>query len=90
LFIYICWYFIAIEEASRHWFGHHNAEAMLSTLQPLHYMLEQGPQTLHEVHFQQTYGRELLDAHEWCEKYSKSKNVSYLDKAWALLSACFR
>ena len=38
-----------LEEASRMYFGEHNVDAMLTTLQPLHAMLDKGPETLREV-----------------------------------------
>ena len=47
----------ALEEASRLYFGESNVEAMLSTLLPLHEMMEaQGPTTLKEIAFVQVRG----------------------------------
>ena len=44
----------ALEEASRQYFGESNVEAMLSTLLPLHQMMEaNGPVTLKEIAFVQ-------------------------------------
>lgn len=40
-----------LEEASRLWFGDRNVKGMFETLEPLHQMLEKGPQTLKEVSF---------------------------------------
>lgn len=45
---------------------------MLETLEPLHAMLERGPQTLKETSFNQAYGRDLMDAQEWCQRYKVS------------------
>ena len=42
-----------LEEASRLYFGEHNVRLMLNTLEPLHTMLEKGPQTMKEVSFNQ-------------------------------------
>lgn len=42
-----------LEEASRLYFGDRNVKAMLDTLEPLHAMLERGPQTLKETSFNQ-------------------------------------
>jgi FKBP12-rapamycin complex-associated protein len=42
---------------------------MFDTLEPLHAMLERGPQTLKEISFTQAYGRDLTDALEWCHQY---------------------
>lgn len=58
-----------LEEASRLYFGEHNVKGMLDTLEPLHAMLERGPQTLKETSFNQAYGRDLMDAQEWCQRY---------------------
>jgi FKBP12-rapamycin complex-associated protein len=42
-----------LEEASRLYFGERNIAGMLAKLEPLHAMLEKGPQTLKETSFQQ-------------------------------------
>ena len=52
---------------------------MLATLLPLHEMMERaGPTTLKEVAFVQAYGRELAEAHEWCQKYRESRKEAEL------------
>jgi FKBP12-rapamycin complex-associated protein len=79
-----------IEEASRFWFGQKNAEGMLATLAPLHAMMDKGPQTMREVAFQQGFGRPLQEAQEMTKKYVKSRNVTWLQKAWELYSDVFR
>jgi len=43
----------AWEEASRLYFGEHNVKGMYEVLEPLHAMLEKGPQTLKETSFNQ-------------------------------------
>lgn len=53
-------------------------QGMFATLEPLHAMLERGPQTLKETSFQQAYGRELLEAQDWCRRYKTSGNVRFL------------
>ena len=42
-----------LEEASRLYFGERNVKGMFSVLEPLHQMMERGPQTLNETSFQQ-------------------------------------
>ena len=42
-----------LEEASRLYFGERNVKGMFSVLDPLHQMMERGPQTLNETSFQQ-------------------------------------
>lgn len=43
----------ALEEASRLYFGEKNVKGMFEVLEPLHAMLEKGPQTLKETSFNQ-------------------------------------
>ena len=82
-----------IEEASRYWFGLKNAEGMINTLLPLHNMMSAGASTMKEVAFQQTYGRDLLEAQDLTSKYMKSKNVQHMNRAWvsncAIVSVIF-
>lgn len=58
-----------LEEASRLYFGEMNVTGMFETLEPLHAMLERGPQTLKETSFYQAYARDLNEALEWCQHY---------------------
>lgn len=55
---------------------------MFKTLEPLHTMLERGPQTLKEVSFNQTYGRDLTEAQDWCNRFkvNPKKTFNYLLK----------
>lgn len=63
---------------------------MFETLEPLHAMMERGPQTLKEMSFNQAYGRDLADAYEWCKKFKTSGNVKDLTQAWDLYYHVFR
>jgi FKBP12-rapamycin complex-associated protein len=83
-------WFDALEEASRQYFGAHNVEAMFATLAPLHEMMENGPETLREVAFQQAFGKDLSDALEWCKKFSRSGKDSDLNQAWELYYHVFK
>nr|AOZ57106.1 Serine threonine-protein kinase TOR [Saccharum hybrid cultivar R570] len=80
----------ALEEASRMYFGEHNIEGMLAVLEPLHAMLERGPETIKEDAFIQAYGHELLEAHECCSKYRATGEDAELTKAWDLYYHVFR
>ncbi|XP_020086675.1 serine/threonine-protein kinase TOR isoform X1 [Ananas comosus] len=80
----------ALEEASRLYFGEHKIDGMLATLEPLHAMLEEGPETLKETSFIQTYGRELLEARECCLKYRSTGKDAELTQAWDLYYHVFR
>lgn len=79
-----------LEEASRLYFGERNVRGMFETLEPLHAMLERGPQTLKETSFCQAYGRDLTEALEWCNHYKMSGNVRDLNQAWDLYYHVFR
>lgn len=80
----------ALEEASRLYFGQRDVEAMFLTLAPLHKILDEGPQTTADVAFMHNYGRDLKEAHEWCQRYSRTKNESDLNQAWDLYFFIFR
>jgi FKBP12-rapamycin complex-associated protein len=79
-----------LEEASKMYFTDQNIEGMFATLEPLHQILEKGPETLREVTFNQTYGRDLADALDWCRNYQKSGNNDDLNQAWDLYYQVFR
>lgn len=79
-----------LEEASRLYFGDHNIEGMFATLGPLHELLERGPETLREISFAQTFGRDLTEAREWCRQYETSRDVNDLNQAWDLYYQVFR
>ncbi|XP_060521647.1 serine/threonine-protein kinase mTor [Cylas formicarius] len=79
-----------LEEASRLFFGERNVEGMFRILEPLHAMMQRGPQTLKETSFNQAYGRDLADAHEWCQRYKISSNLRDLNQAWDLYYHVFR
>uniref|UniRef100_H2Y9G5 Serine/threonine-protein kinase TOR n=1 Tax=Ciona savignyi TaxID=51511 RepID=H2Y9G5_CIOSA len=89
-----------LEEASRLYFGERDVRAMLATLEPLHALLERGPQTLKESpstilqptlkHFYQAYGRDLQEAQDWCRKFTQSSNIKDLNQAWDLYYHVFR
>ncbi|XP_054720357.1 serine/threonine-protein kinase mTOR-like [Uloborus diversus] len=79
-----------LEEASRLYFGERNVKGMFAALEPLHAMIERGPQTLKETSFTQAYGRELAEAQECCKKYQRSGNVKDLTQAWDMYYHVFR
>jgi len=80
----------ALEEASKFWFGKRNVNGMLQVVEPLHQMMEKGPQTMREVAFQQRYGRELLEAKEWVDRFKVSGNESDLNQAWDAYCSVWR
>eukprot|EP00731_Ephydatia_muelleri_P014310 Em0008g30a len=79
-----------LEDASRLYFGEHNIPGMLKVLEPLHLRMDKGPETLKESSFNHTYGRDLLEAFEWCRKYQSTSNTRDLTQAWELYYNVFR
>ncbi|XP_030383558.1 serine/threonine-protein kinase Tor [Scaptodrosophila lebanonensis] len=80
----------ALEEASRLYFSDRNVKGMFEILEPLHAMLERGPQTLKETSFSQAYGRELTEAYEWTQRYKTSSVLLDLDRAWDIYYHVFQ
>ena len=72
------------------WTGERNIQGMLAKLEPLHAMLERGPQTLKETSFHQAYGNDLNEAKRWCSRYKMSANIRDLNQAWDLYYHVFR
>ncbi|KAJ8107642.1 hypothetical protein OPT61_g8723 [Boeremia exigua] len=79
-----------LEEASRLYFGDHNIDGMFATLAPLHAMLDKGPETLREISFIQSFGRELQEARDWCNTFRTSGEIGDLNQAWDLYYQVFR
>ncbi|EGG01362.1 uncharacterized protein MELLADRAFT_117828 [Melampsora larici-populina 98AG31] len=79
-----------LEEASRLFYGDHNIDAMFATLEPLHDMLEKGPETIRESHFAATYGHDLMEARACCRRYRERGDVNDLNQAWDLYYQVFR
>ena len=75
---------VGLEEASRLYYGDHNIEAMFGVLEPLHEMIERGPETLREMSFVQAHGRDLADARECCRRYRMYGETGDLNQAWDL------
>ncbi|KAK5135249.1 hypothetical protein LTR08_005499 [Meristemomyces frigidus] len=80
----------ALEEASRLYFGDHNINGMLATLAPLHEMLRKGPETLREISFIQSFGRDLAEAKDWCEAFKSTQEIGDLNQAWDLYYGVFK
>jgi len=79
-----------LEEASRLFFGDHKIQEMFATLDPLHQMLERGPETMREVSFNQQHGADLQQAQEWCNRYKQTQDMNNLNQAWELYYQVFR
>ncbi|CAB4055279.1 MTOR [Lepeophtheirus salmonis] len=79
-----------LEEASRMFFGDLNIQGMMAVLEPLHKMLEAGPQTLKEISFQTTYGQEITEAKKYCQRYQQCNDMRHLNHAWDIYYQVFR
>ncbi|KAG7662855.1 TOR1 [[Candida] subhashii] len=83
------WY-EGLEDASRLFFGEHNTEKMFEVLEPLHQMLQKGPETMREQAFANAFGRELADAYEWVLNFRRTKDITNLNQAWDIYYNVFR
>lgn len=79
-----------LEEASRFYFSENNTEKMIEILNQLHELLDNGPETLREISFQNAYGRDLKMAHKWIKKYQSTNDVSNINQAWDIYYGIFR
>ncbi|KDN41769.1 putative TOR1-1-phosphatidylinositol 3-kinase [Tilletiaria anomala UBC 951] len=79
-----------LEEASRLYWTEHNIDAMFATLEPLHDMLEKGPETLRETSFAQAHGRDLAEARECGRRYRQYGDINDLHQAWELYYHVFK
>lgn len=79
-----------LEEASRQYYGDGNVVAMFATLDPLHDMLEAGPETLREISFQTQFGRDLQDARDACRRFRTYGELAELNQAWDLYYQIFK
>lgn len=83
------WY-EGLEDASRQFFGEHNTDKMFATLEPLHGLLKKTPETMRELSFQNSFGRDLTDAYEWVLNFQRTKDTSNLNQAWDIYYNVFR
>ena len=75
-----------LEEASRLYFGERNVKGMFAVLEPLHAMMERGPQTMKETSFNQVaiikatfpLSRSVLVPENLQTRWSKSAQPSQL------------
>ncbi len=79
-----------LEEASRLYWTEHNIDAMFATLEPLHDLLEKGPETLRETSFAQAHGRDLAEARECGRRYRQYGDINDLNQAWELYYHVFK
>eukprot|EP01061_Rhynchopus_euleeides_P015097 TRINITY_DN25909_c0_g1_i1.p1 TRINITY_DN25909_c0_g1~~TRINITY_DN25909_c0_g1_i1.p1 ORF type:complete len:1763 (+),score=695.63 TRINITY_DN25909_c0_g1_i1:221-5290(+) len=78
-----------IEEASKQYFALKDVEGMLRALFPLHKMMQRA-ETLREVSFTQSYGRDLQEAFEWCQSYLRDGDDQHIHQAWELYYTTYK
>uniref|UniRef100_A0A6B2KZN8 non-specific serine/threonine protein kinase n=1 Tax=Arcella intermedia TaxID=1963864 RepID=A0A6B2KZN8_9EUKA len=78
-----------LEDASRHYFGDHNVEAMIERILPLQEKLKH-PETTQEYAFIQAFEKDLVKAWEYCQRYKRNGDVSNMNKAWDIYYQVFR
>nr|AWV66626.1 serine/threonine-protein kinase mTOR [Brachionus rotundiformis] len=83
------WY-ESLEEASKLHYNEKNTQGMLDILGALHTMMEKGASTSKETAFIQTYGRDLMEAKNHCDRYKISKKSIDIDQAWDRYYAVFK
>lgn len=79
-----------LEDAWRYFFVDHNIEKMFATLEPLHKTLAKGPETMREVSFHTSFGRDLHDAYEWALSFKMTNDLAHLNQAWDIYHSVFR
>lgn len=79
-----------LEDASKHYFAEHNEQAMFEVLEPLHDMIERGPETLRETSFVQSFGHELKMARDFCRRYRSTGDTNELNQAWDIYYSTFQ
>jgi len=79
----------ALDEAAAAYFVQNDAEQMLTILEPLHLLMERGPETPSETHFVQSYGRVLGKAREWVLSYRDTGCSVELNQSWLYYKEVF-
>lgn len=83
------WY-EGLEEASRQYFSEHDIDKMLDILKPLYDTLNNGPETLREISFYNSYGHDLIIAKHLVQKYQIENEKKYIKEAWDIYYSIFK
>ena len=79
----------ALTEASALYFGSGDVDGMIATLEPYHKMMQNAPQTLAEVTFEQSFGRQLELAWSRVKRYQQSGEEADINSAWEVYKQCY-
>ena len=80
----------ALEEASKCYFADINISGMFEILEPLHEMVEKGPETLRETSFVQSFGHDLRIARDHLRRYTTHGNTNEIQQAWDIYYNIFQ
>jgi len=80
----------ALEEGSRLHYAENRIDAMFAVLEEKHQMMDQGAETMREVHFTQTYGRDLADARDYGRRFRVMGARTDLQQAWDIYYEIFK
>ncbi|ORY29148.1 armadillo-type protein [Naematelia encephala] len=83
------WY-DGLEEASKHYFADQNVEGMFETLEPLHEMVEAGPETIRETSFVQSFGHDLSIARGHLRIFKNTNENKEIQAAWDIYYSVFQ
>lgn len=75
-------FYETLEDAYKY-FQKKNYSEMLKLLEGLQKTVETA-ETLSEISFQQTYGRDFQEAWEWCQSFIETENFADLTQAWEI------
>jgi len=80
----------ALEEASRLYFGDHDPHGMIVCLAAVHELIDHGAETLREISFIQSFGRELHEAREWTRTFQRTNDLGDMNQAWDVYYQVFK
>ena len=78
----------SIEEASKMLINK-KYEDLINELEPLHKLMNENPDNLYEIHFNQCFYNSLITAEKYLKKYIKNKNKSYIKFAWEIYQTVY-
>ncbi|KAJ3115083.1 phosphatidylinositol kinase- protein kinase tor1, partial [Physocladia obscura] len=78
-----------LEDASKFYYKNHDIRGMLEVLEPIHNLLEKGPETQQEKLFVYAFGDELREAWAYCNRYRLTDSEDELKFAWDIYLVVF-
>ena len=78
----------AIEEASK-MLVNKNYNGLINQLNKVHNQMNENPDNLYEIHFNQCFHIELKEAENYLKKYIKTQNERYIKEAWEIYQTIY-